>query len=114
MCCEEGGGGGGGGGDGDDKGGGGGGGDDGGGESGRGGVTGGEPGGNGGEPSGDDSNSDIFEADSNSTSEFGSTAEVSLPNNGLSSFWCPETSSISSSPSTSSNMQCRRSLGVTV
>ena len=98
-------GGGGGGGDGDDGGKGGGGG----GEGGKGGGGGGESGGNGGEPSGKGGNSlELLEASSIILSVScccKSISRLSFVNGGRSSFKCPETSSISSSPSTSSKMQ---------
>lgn len=90
----------------------------GGGEEGKGGVVGGEPSGNGGEPSGKTCSSpEMFDAGSNIISEpwsWKSISEVLFNNTGISSFGWPETSSISSSPSTSSKIQWRLSLGVTV
>jgi hypothetical protein len=106
-------GGGGGGGDGDNGGGGGGG-----GEEGKGGGVGGESSGNGGEPSRFTcTSSDTFDAGSKILSEpwhWKSISEVLFNNTGLSFFGWPETSSISSSPSTFSKIQWRLSLGVTV
>uniref|UniRef100_A0A6N2M119 Uncharacterized protein n=1 Tax=Salix viminalis TaxID=40686 RepID=A0A6N2M119_SALVM len=116
-CDGRGGGGGGGGGDGDVEGGGGSEGGGGGGEVGKGGGRGGESGGGGGESSGRCSNStESFNAGSGLSEQCCCCSISKEPpvDEDFSSFWCPDTSSISSSTSTSSKMQCRLSLDVTV